>query len=164
MIESTVSFLRKKIEEHLNKINSSTNIIIDNIGICETAEGQRLADKIVFTIINIEEETALRNLLPAHDRIDHFLPLHFKLSVLITFNFPKNYLLALTQADNILQFLKSSPAFYPDEEKEHYLHFTSHLALLNLEEIKNLWCSLGVKQLPFLLYQLKVTKEVKKEE
>lgn len=37
------------------------NVVIDNIGLLETTAGNTLTENIVLTLVNIEEESALKN-------------------------------------------------------------------------------------------------------
>lgn len=162
MIESTLIFLKNKLQEHFAKTDLSAEVKIDNIGTYKFKEGDRLQDKIVITLINVEEETTLQHLLPVHDRFDHILPFHYNLYILISSNYPRDYQLAIKRLDRVFDFFRNTPQFLFDEQKAQYLQFIAQLLPLNFEEINHLWNSLGVSHLPFMLYKLKVTESSEK--
>ncbi len=155
MIDSTITFFRETLQQELS--NFPFDLVVDNIA-CK--ENERILQKVVITIINIEEQTVLQNLLPAHDRVDHLLPLNLNLSVLLTSNYPNDYQYSLKALDAILRFFNKNQLFTPHSEKKHFLQFSVELVALNFEELNKVWTTLGASYLPSLVYKIKMTESI----
>jgi hypothetical protein len=146
---------------------------VDNIGLFESSNGTGLNDSIIISLVNIEEESALKN-QPALKRpftgtaVYRNPPLYLNLYVLFTCNYSgDNYRLALQRLSLIIQFLQTKNSFSagsvtspgtfdftnPDIVD---LRFTMELYTLTFEQINHLWGSLGGRQAPFVMYKLRL--------
>ena len=61
MIEEAILLLRDELQSYINNHDASVNVIVDNIGLIETSRGDTLTNNIVITLVNIEEESTLKN-------------------------------------------------------------------------------------------------------
>ena len=172
MIDTALLLLRNELSNFLTG-KDPANVVIDNIGLLETANGNTLTENIVLTLVNIEEESALKN-QPALKRpfVNNATyenpPVYLNLYVLFTCNFSgDHYQLALRRLSYIIQFLQSRNSFSTassiaattlDLSKAAIseLKFTLELYTLTFEQINHLWGSLGGRQVPFVMYKLRL--------
>src|SRR4051812_36395200 len=101
MIDTALLLLRGEIYSYINRKDASVSVVIDNIGLFETQKGDTLTNNIVITLVNIEEESTLKN-QPVLKRpfinsaIYQNVPVYLNLFVLFTCNYSGNdYILAL---------------------------------------------------------------------
>jgi hypothetical protein len=173
MIEQAILLLKNELQSYINLKDASVNVIIDNIGLFETSRGDTLTNNIIITLVNIEEESTLKN-QPALKR--PFInkatyqnpPVYLNLYVLFTCNYSGNdYPLALKRLSYIIKFLQSKNSFsssssvsgglidFSDDDVID-LKFTLELYTLTFEQINHLWGSLGGRQMPFAMYKLRL--------
>lgn len=171
MIDDALVLLKTELTAYLvAKGDNAANVIIDNIGLSETASGTALVDNVVVTLVNIEEESTLKNQSPlkrfqSGAAVYENAPVCLNLYVLMTCNYSgEGYILALKRLSLIIQFLQSKNSFSsasgvsgsndPDDRAE--LKFTMELYTLTFEQINHLWGSLGGRQVPFAMYKLRL--------
>lgn len=173
MIESAIVLLRDELQSYINIKDASVSVTIDNIGLFETSKGDSLTNNIIITVVNIEEESTLKN-QPALKRpfgnsaIYQNPPVFLNLYVLFTCNYSGNdYRLALKRLSYIIQFLQSKNSFSVassvaggnldlNEPGITGLRFTMELYTMTFEQINHLWGSLGGRQMPFAMYKLRL--------
>jgi hypothetical protein len=173
MIDKALSLLKEELQSYINLRDSSVDVEVDNIGLFETSKGDTLTNKIIISLVNIEEESTLKN-QPALKRpfpgnaIYQNPPVCLNLYVLFTCNYSGNdYLLALGRLSFIIQFLQSKNSFFAsssvsggsidlDDSGLTDLKFTLELYTLTFEQINHLWGSLGGRQMPFAMYKLRL--------
>jgi hypothetical protein len=173
MIKPALELLCAELRSYIGLRDSSVNVTIDNIGLFETSKGDTLTNSIVITLVNIEEESTLKN-QPALKRpfVDKAFyqnaPVFLNLYILFTCNYSGNdYPLALQRLSFIIQFLQSKNSFstsssVPDPSIDltdtdiMSLKFTLELYTLTFEQINHLWGSLGGRQVPFAMYKLRL--------
>ena len=61
MIDTAISLLQKELENYLAPIDPSATVVVDNVGLLETTNGDGLANSIIISVVNVEEESALKN-------------------------------------------------------------------------------------------------------
>jgi hypothetical protein len=171
MIDRALILLKDELTAYLiSKGDNAANVVVDNIGLSETSSGTALVDNIVISLVNIEEESTLKNQSPLKrfpfgGAIYENAPVYLNLYVLITSNyFGDGYLLALKRLSLIIQFVQSKNTFSsaaassgstdPDNKQE--VRFTMELYTLTFEQINHLWGSLGGRQAPFAMYKLRL--------
>jgi len=172
MIDKALILLKTELAAYLiSKGDNAASVIIDNIGLSETSAGNSLPDSMVITLVNIEEESTLKNQSPlkrfplAAAQYEN-PPVYLNLFVLMTCNYSgEGYLLALKRLSLVIQFLQSKNSFSstittsggsadPNDKQE--LKFTMELYTLTFEQINYLWGSLGGRQVPFAMYKLRL--------
>ncbi len=172
MIDAALQLLRDELTSYLSSKDAAT-VVIDNIGLFETPAGNSLTDNIVITLVNVEEESTLKN-QPALKRpfinraVYENAPVYLNLYVLFTCNYSGNdYILALKRLSFVIRFLQSKNIFSSsssvsggsinlDEDDLVDLKFTMELYTLTFEQINHLWGSLGGRQMPFAMYKLRL--------
>ena len=173
MIETCLLLLKQELQSYISTRDASVTVAIDNIGLFETSKGDTLTNNIVLTLVNIEEESTLKN--AAALRRPFTLqaeyqnpPVYLNLYVLFTCNYSGlDYRLALRRLAYIIRFIQSrnsisvSSSVTGDtidliEEDISELKFTMELYTLTFEQINHLWGSLGGRQMPFVMYKLRL--------
>ena len=172
MIDIALLLLRNELANFLTG-KDPANVVIDNIGMLETAAGNTLTENIVLTLVNIEEESALKN-QPALKRpfigtaVYQNPPVCLNLYVLFTCNYSgDHYQQALKRLSYIIQFVQSRNSFSSASSVSAStlgltqagisdLKFTLELYTLTFEQINHLWGSLGGRQVPFAMYKLRL--------
>ena len=174
MIDKAISLLKNELQSYINIKDASVNVTVDNIGLLETSKGDTLTNNIVITLVNIEEESTLKNQpaqkRPFSDKATYENPPVFlNLYVLFTCNYAGvDYPLALKRLSYVIQFLQSKNSFstatsisagglidFTDDDMVS-LRFTLELYTLTFEQINHLWGSLGGRQIPFAMYKLRL--------
>ena len=173
MIQSAVLLLRNELQSYISLKDASVNVVIDNIGLLETSKGDTLTNNIVITVVNIEEESTLKN-NPTLKRpvfssgVYQNAPVFLNLYMLFTCNYSgDDYNLALKRLSYIIQFLQSKNSFSASSSVTAGsldltdpdvidLKFTMELYTLTFEQINHLWGSLGGRQVPFAMYKLRL--------
>jgi hypothetical protein len=137
----------------------------------ETANGDNLPNNIDITVVNLEEESTLKN-QPAVKRyppasiVYENPPVFLNLYVLFTSNYwGDKYIFALQRISYVVMFLqqKNSFAFSSSVTGSTStdtdlldLRFTMELYTLTFEQLNHLWGSLGGRQIPFVMYKLRL--------
>ena len=171
MIDKALLLLKSELTAFLvSKGDNAASVIVDNIGLSETSNGTSLIDSIVISLVNIEEESTLKNQSPLRrfgmsSAIYENAPVYLNLYVLLTCNyFGDGYMLALRRLSLVIQFLQAKNSFSSastmsgstDPNDIQDLRFTMELYTLTFEQINHLWGSLGGRQVPFAMYKLRL--------
>jgi len=172
MIETCLILLRNELTNFLAG-KDSASVVVDNIGLLETANGSSLTENIVLTLVNIEEESTLKNQSPQKrpfikNAIYRNSPVYLNLYILFTCNYSgDHYQLALRRLSYIIQFVQGKNSFSAAASVAAGtldlsrlgiadLEFTLELYTLTFEQINHLWGSLGGRQVPFVMYKMRL--------
>jgi hypothetical protein len=172
MIESALLLLRNELINFLTG-KDPANVVIDNIGLLETANGNSLTENIIITMVNIEEESALKNQAVQKRPFNKSAvyqnpPVYLNLYILFTCNYSgDHYQLALRRLSYIIQFVQSKNSFSSassiasstldlSQPGISELEFTLELYTLTFEQINHLWGSLGGRQVPFVMFKMRL--------
>ena len=170
MIDRALSLLSDELQNYITFSNASADVIIDNIGMLETSNSDSLSKHIVITLVNLEEESALKNNSPLKKGAPgsasyENAPVFLNLYVLVTCNYSgSDYILALRRLSAVIRFFQSRNSFSTRNSINTTtpladsvdLKFTMELYTLTFEQINHLWGSLGGRQVPFVMYKLRV--------
>lgn len=185
MISEASIFIRDEVQRFLlssEVILNRDQVILGNIALLESQEV--MADKLVISVVNIEEEATLKNgqnylKNPIRNNIESIQPpVYLNLYMLFSATLSSSdnsidisYQSALSRISHVIGFfqskkvftLQNSPYFSPTsmetEEATYYeLRLIPELFTLSFEQINHLWGSLGGKQSPFVLYKIRLVK------
>lgn len=180
MIHEALSLLRRELVTFLSSHGYTTAediVVIENIGLFEsTTSGINLDDKIVFTLVNIEEESTLKNTpFVKKSFINAGLyenpPISLNLYLLITAcnksTDNNSYIDALERLSLVIAFFQSRNCFNAGSAvsgdvssftNEDLLELTirHEMYTLSFEQVNHLWGTLGGKQMPFVMYKLRL--------
>ncbi len=171
MIDKAIVLLRDELDKYIDLSIGAAEVVIDNIGLLETANADSLTRRIVITLVNIEEESTLKNSTPIRkgfgtSTIYENPPVFLNLYILITCNYSGgDYEAALQRLSAVVKFFQSRNSFsysslsgglLPTAADQLELKFTMELYTLTFEQINHLWGSLGGRQIPFVMYKLRL--------
>jgi hypothetical protein len=164
MIDKALNLLVTQLNLYIPE--DPPEVILGNIALNEAADQDALHEKIVLTLVNIEEEATLKNnrfyhTLPSTTQYTH-APVFLNLCLLFSANYLKSYEKALTRLSAVIRFFQSRKTFdigsgtslppNPDPD-ELALSLTMELYTMSFEQVNHLWGTLGGKQMPFVLYK-----------
>jgi hypothetical protein len=168
MIGLALSLLQAELAAYLSANgDDAANVRIDNIALAETPNGNSVTDHIIISLVNIEEESTLKNQsaqrrLASGATAYESAPTYLNLYVLISSNYGGDgYILALNRLALVIQFLQGKTSFSGAASPvagidSSELRFTLELYTLTFEQINHLWGSLGGRQVPFAMYKLRL--------
>lgn len=180
MIHEALGLLRRELVTYLSSHGYTAAediVVIENIGLFESsASGVNLDDKIVFTLVNIEEESTLKNAPfvkkefanPAlYENPPVFLNLYLLITACNKSADNNGYTDALERLSLVIAFFQSKNAFSAGGSvsggtssftSEDLLELTirHEMYTLSFEQVNHLWGTLGGKQMPFVLYKLRL--------
>lgn len=169
MIAEALSVLLGQLNQYLDQLDGSASVdarpaVIGNVAQLDITEvSNALENHLVLTLVNVAEETTLKNGRNFTSRpngvVDyHNTPLHVNLFLLFTANF-RNYETSLKRLSQLMTFFQGKRTFTPINSPQKNtgrladFSLTLDLLSLNFEEVNHLWGSLGGKQLPFAAYE-----------
>lgn len=146
-------------------------VVLGNIALNESSDQNDILDRVVVSLVNIEEEVALKNAqtfqkMSTGARYFH-QPVHLNLYLVFAAHYPKFYEKALLRLSSVIRFFQhkktfdlgsssSLPVVLNSEEPE--LSITMDLYTMTFEQINHLWGTLGGKQMPFVMYKGRLVK------
>jgi len=167
MIRTALESVLSELKEHFQiALGSEEEWVVEgNMATFEGADGgnAKLNNKIVCSIVNIEEEKVLKNGLTYSVRNDvtqyHNPTIYLNLYILFTSTKTDNYLGGLADLSRVLTFFQGKNVFDqansqglpPEIEK---IIFDIHT--LNFEYLNHLWGILGGKYYPSVLYKVRL--------
>jgi Pvc16 N-terminal domain len=164
MIEESLHFLKNEINIYLNqKLTQSLEDRVVLGDVARIADEGDLNNKIIISLINIEEDRISRNpenFVKIDNKVIYKNPnMNLNLYCLFTVNREKDYSGALKHLSLIIQFFQhknvftheNSPVLDGSIEK---LIFDLHN--LSFEQINQLWSVLGGKYLPSVIYKMRM--------
>lgn len=181
MIENALILLREELTAYLTAQGDPASVIIENIGLFETEQGAELQDNIIISLVNIEEESSFKNGQTFSNWPDgkaryENRPIFLNLYVLFTSNFsggvpPNNgYVQALKRLSLVIEFFQGKNVFTPASSTIPLppelsdlgnpdiasLRLKLEMYTLTFEQINHLWGSLGGRQIPFVMYKVRM--------
>jgi len=184
MIHEALSLIREELVVYLSvngyTLNNAKDIVlIENIGLFESAtSGVNFDDKIILTLVNIEEESTLKNApfikrdLSGPARYENppvFLNLYLLITACNKSTDDRSYLDALERLSLVIRFFQGRNFFTVAtstgpvdlttlDEDILNLRITAELYTLTFEQVNHLWGTLGGKQMPFVMYKLRLVE------
>jgi len=179
MIQLILHMLVTQLSDYIREISTNVDeppVVLGNIGMSEGLGGNEgyMQGRIVLSLVNIMEETTLKNTSPynkINDRHEISNPPAFlNLYLLFTANFTSrgnvsddtDYSNGLTRLSQLIQFFQSKNVFTVqnsptpntlNEPELQDLRVRLELYSMTFEQVNHLWGSLGGKQVPFVMYK-----------
>jgi hypothetical protein len=175
MIREALSLLVNELNQYVRVAGDATPVVLGNIALLDAppGAGNGAADlrRMVLSLVNMEEEAALKNGLEMRTEgsLQRYVhrPVFLNLSLLFSANFA-DYGSSLDGLSQVIEFFQSRKQFsfqnappaagIPDDERVRRMRLSLDLHTLSFEEINDLWGSLGGKQVPFVLYRARVAE------
>lgn len=186
MISKAIRLIRDELSvyvennQRLNENFKAKDVVLANISAMEE-EAKDFRKKIIVTMVNVEEESALkntRNVRKTATGLEYIKPpVHLNLYLLFS-SLPEkddkedSYEFALHRLSLVIEFFQSRQRFClfnsPDssladddtvtEDEKEELRIYMELYTLTFEQINHLWGSLGGKQVPSVMYKARLVK------
>jgi hypothetical protein len=171
MIYETLQILKEQLEPYFEESGLEKNLILNNIALLESGSGSAddLDGKVVMTLLNIEEETTMKN-VPAYKVVDNSTeyknpPVNLNLFVLISANCD-SYDTSLRSISKVIEFFQGKKIFTsgntvynrsnPSIEPISYFKFIVDLYTPGFEILNHIWGTLGGRQLPSALFKIQL--------
>lgn len=170
MIAECMTILKNELDNYLDSIQEKDfECILGNFALLGSEEGE-LNDKVVQTLVRIEEESTLKNV--PNDKIVggrsfKANPLiNLNLYVLFVSHYSGNYIKSLEGLSEVIKFFQGKYHFNAqNSDLTEVDSLTNDFKLwLNIhtptfEESNHLWSMLGGKQYPSVMYKVKMIAE-----
>lgn len=173
MIYETLQILKEQLENYFTEIGLGKIIVLENIALWESGsdDALKLSDKVVFTLLKLEEEVTLKNSphFTVKDSKTEYKnpPVHLNLYLLISANCD-TYDKSLRSISKTIEFFQGKKIFtsantvYDRTNVSFDVldHFKFNLELYtpSFEELNNIWGTLGGRQMPSVIYKVQLIK------
>lgn len=164
MLDIALQFLKDELNSYIIARTGSTSIEVKLTKVVDEAGKYAfLEQEVGVSLINIEEERTVKEHLPRYStvndqRIVQEPELRLNLHVLFAANFTQ-YDQALKCLSYIMTYFQSHPVFTParypalDSRIDKLI---VELQSLNYEQLNQIWGSIGAKQLPGIIYKVRM--------
>ena len=166
MISKALSFLTGFLNRELRMTYGldSDLVVARNLTKMDGRVADNVNNKIVLSVINIEQETAVKSGFPtkaegsSRNKVNP--PLHLNIYLLVSANFASNeYLEALRMLSAVIETFQASSYF----TKQSHPEMSDPLEKLTLEiynvpvnELSHIWSGIGAKYVPSTLYKMRM--------
>jgi len=171
MIYETLQILKEQLDVYFSDEGLGKIIALENIALWESGseDASRVTGKVILTLINIEEETTLKN-IPNYNVINGKTeyknpPVNLNLFLLISANCD-TYDKSLRSISKVIQFFQGNKTFTSSNTVYNrtnvafdildYFKFILELYTPSFEELNYVWGTLGGRQLPSVIYKVQL--------
>jgi hypothetical protein len=176
MIANAVNLILRELRAFLHASNPAESVdypefaVAGNIAFTDAPDPTPpIRDRVVLTVVNIAEETTFKN-APHFERSGNETryrnaPKYLNLFVLFSANYA-NYETALRRLSQVVTFfqgknvftLKDSPHASAVDNPFAEMRLIMELFALTFEQVNYLWASLGGKQIPFVMFKVRLVR------
>lgn len=174
MLYETLQILKEQLERYFFESGfSNTKVELGNValfdGSNESGEIAALSDKVIISVIRLEEESALKNF--SHVKINEMTseyrnpPVNLNIYLLVAANF-SSYTTSLRSISKVIEFFQGKKVFTAvntiyDRDNVEFDFFDNFRFIIELyspgfEELNNIWGILGGKQILSVIYKLQL--------
>lgn len=183
MIELILNLLTNQLSDYILTQDSQADappVVLGNIGLSQALGGNEsyMQGRIVLSLVNIMEESTLKNTSPYQRFGNHSEllnpPAFLNLFLLFTANFnssqgsssPIVYSNSMIRLSQVIEFFQSKRLFSIQNSPDanvlqnpnlQAVKIKMDLMSLSFEQVNHLWGSLGGKQIPYVMYKAWVT-------
>ncbi|OAB78820.1 DUF4255 domain-containing protein [Cochleicola gelatinilyticus] len=172
MIYETLEILKDQVSEYLELKQSEANLVVlENVAKIDDPEITTMNDKIVLSLVNIEEEISLKNnpniRIKNGETVYKNKPIHLNVYILFSAN-RTVYTRSITSVSYILEFFQGKNVFTQTNTPlnptittlDHITEFKFNVSLFTptFEQLNYIWGTLGGKSLPSILYKVSIVK------
>lgn len=162
MVQTILRGIADKVNTYLMEQSSSFSLIIGDIAQRDKDNGFNApigANNLVLTLMNIEEESILKNNTPKEyigSTVQERNPvLYLNLYLLFSANF-EQYEEALKHITYVLEFFQVNKDTFNVNVGSDVIGVKCHLHNINFENLHNVWMVFGGHYLPSVIYKLKI--------
>lgn len=172
MIYETLEIVKDQVAKYLELKTTDANLVVlENVSRFDDPDINTMNDKVVLSLLNIEEEVALKNnpnvKFQNGETIYKNAPVNLNIFALFSAN-RSTYTRSLTAISLIIEFFQSKKIFtqgntplnpaIPALENIKEFRFIVELYTPTFEQLNYIWGTLGGKALPSVLYKISVVK------
>ncbi|MEM0517012.1 MULTISPECIES: DUF4255 domain-containing protein [Aequorivita] len=172
MIYETLEIVKDQVSKYLEQKTSDANLVVlENVSKYDNPDINTMNDKVVLSLLNIEEEVALKNnpnvKFKNGETIYKNPAVHVNIFALFAAN-RTTYTSALRDVSFIIEFFQSKKIFtqvntplnpaIPALSNIKEFRFIAELYTPTFEQLNYIWGTLGGKALPAVLYKISVVK------
>lgn len=163
MLDIALKFLRDELRSYIIARTGSTLVdvklskVVDELG-----KYAFLEETIGLSLINIEEERTMKEQLPKYNLLAESFTrepeLRLNLYIMLAANF-RQYDQALMYLSHILTYFQSHPVFTSDKYPAldaRIGRLVPELQSVSYEQLNQIWASVGGKQLPCMIYKVRM--------
>ena len=173
MIFETLEIVKDQVSIFMDSKFSETNmVVLENISNLDDPDNNPMTNKIVMSLINIEEEIALKNHPNVKFKNGTYVyknkPVNLNLYVLFSVN-RSTYTNSLTALSAIIEFFQNKKVFNQsntvlstsvpsavNDMKEY--RFVTELYTPTFEQLNYIWGILGGKSVPNVMYKVSIVR------
>ncbi|HAT64416.1 MAG TPA: DUF4255 domain-containing protein [Flavobacteriaceae bacterium] len=172
MIYETLEIIKDQVSQFLDdRLSESNLLVLENIAKMEDADITTMNDKIVLSLLNLEEEISMKNLPNVNFKNGSYeyknKPVNLNLYVLFSAN-RSVYTKSITALSAIIEFFQDKKVFNQsntplnptitalDDVKE--FKFVVELYTPTFEQLNYVWGTLGGKSVPNVMYKVSIVK------
>lgn len=176
MIANAINLILRELRGHLAASNPSESndadefVVLGNIALADVPDQTPpIRERVVISVVNVAEEVTFKN-APHYERVGNATryrnaPAYLNLFVLFSANYA-NYETALRRLSQVITFfqgksvftLQNSPHSTTVGDAMAEMRLIMELFALTFEQVNYLWASLGGKQVPFVLYKVRLVR------
>ncbi|MEZ4686146.1 MAG: DUF4255 domain-containing protein [Bacteroidia bacterium] len=170
MIFHALTILRSQLQVYIEQIGGANDeVVLGNVALAGDQGNTALNDKLILSMVGIEEETTMRNSPSLRPSTDGYAmaqpPLHVNVHLLLSAHYSTGtgttpYENALTRLSQAITFFQSKPLFNaynsPGANFSGLEKLTIELQTLGLEQTNQLWGALGGRMVPAALYKVRM--------
>ncbi|NEQ53453.1 MAG: DUF4255 domain-containing protein [Leptolyngbya sp. SIO3F4] len=160
--------LQRYILEFEPELGPDQIVIVDNIALAEELGGSNnISDHVVMSLVNVQEESTLKNAPPYRVSDSRTIyrnpPVHINLFILFSC-LHQQYATSLRLLSRVIEFFQwqkefsfsLTPVTGNTSREIQEIVIRPDLYSLTFEQLNHLWGALGGKQVPFVLYRMRV--------
>ena len=171
MIYEALQIISEQLDNYLSAAGLKNLVVLENIALIESADenADHLKGKVVLTLLNLEEESTLKNIpnfKVKNGKTEYKNPpVSINLYLLISANCD-TYDKSLRCLSKTIQFFQGKNVFTSTNTVYNrnnvafdildYFKFILELYTLSLEELNYVWGTLGGRQLPSVIYKIQL--------
>jgi len=171
MIYETLQILKEQLDVYFSDEGLGKILTLENIALWESGseDASKIAGKVIITLINLEEETTLKNIpnYKVRDGKTEYKnpPVNLNLFILISANCD-TYDKSLRSISKVIQFFQGKKTFTSSNTVYNrtnvafdvldYFKFIVELYTPGFEELNYVWGTLGGRQLPSVIYKVQL--------
>jgi hypothetical protein len=174
MISKALTLILTQINQYIQPLAGADEVVLGNIALNELPDQNDIRDKVVISLVNIEEESTLKNgknyvKFPGNVQY-HNRPVFLNLYLLFSAHYPNSYDTSLSRLSSVIRFFQHRNSFDinsavpipdvldPSNPEDADMYLTMELYTMTFEQINHLWGSLGGKQMPFVMYKTRLVQ------
>lgn len=172
MISKALTLILSQLNQYIEPAAGADEAVLGNIALNEAPDQNALKNKVVLSLVNVEEESTMKNTIN-YQKIGAVVSyrepsVNVNLYLLFSAHYPQSYDTALKRLSDVIRFFQhrkkfsinnASPlpdALDPNNPDDMELYLTAELYTMTFEQINHLWGSLGGKQMPFVMYKMRL--------